>query len=170
MFFFRIAFDKNNPRGQVFKKMMSTVFKIKYDLARYPIQQVRDDGKLGCRGCGAEIPKGRQSWCSNKCYKQFEPGAVIAAVRARDKEVCVQCGFDCGTERRKWKSERWKPEIGWTYSDWISRAPPKAEYDHILPFSEGGLTVLENIRTLCSICHKKRTAQWRAAKIRESVG
>ena len=39
------------------------------------------------------------------------------------------------------------------------------EMDHIIPFSEGGLTVIENVRTLCALCHKKRTQQWRA-KIR----
>jgi 5-methylcytosine-specific restriction endonuclease McrA len=47
------------------------------------------------------------------------------------------------------------------YPDWRAwrRAKPKKpEYDHIVPFSEGGLTVLENMRTLCRPCHKARTA------------
>lgn len=34
------------------------------------------------------------------------------------------------------------------------------EMDHIIPYSEGGLTVLENVRTLCVVCHKKRTKKW----------
>lgn len=45
---------------------------------------------------------------------------------------------------------------GWPYHatrDWW-------EMDHIIPFSEGGLTVLENVRTLCVLCHKKRTKKW----------
>lgn len=46
--------------------------------------------------------------------------------------------------------------LGWpqnTARDWW-------EMDHIIPFSEGGVTVLENVRTLCVVCHKKRTKQW----------
>lgn len=35
------------------------------------------------------------------------------------------------------------------------------DMDHIIPYSEGGLTILENVRTLCCPCHKKRTAEWR---------
>lgn len=34
------------------------------------------------------------------------------------------------------------------------------EADHIIPHSEGGEYVLENMRTLCVPCHKKRTKQW----------
>ena len=45
---------------------------------------------------------------------------------------------------------------GWPYHtcrDWW-------EADHIIPFSEGGETVLENMRTLCYPCHKHRTKKW----------
>lgn len=37
---------------------------------------------------------------------------------------------------------------------------PKGQIDHVIPFSEGGLTVLENLRTLCIDCHKDRTRKW----------
>lgn len=46
---------------------------------------------------------------------------------------------------------------------WMVRKP-KEEYDHIIPFSEGGLTILENMRTLCSPCHKTRTRLWHAER------
>lgn len=36
--------------------------------------------------------------------------------------------------------------------------------DHIIPHSEGGEFVLENLRTLCVPCHKERTKQWHRAK------
>jgi len=69
---------------------------------------------------------------------------------------------------------RWKPKLqqaidnrrrrmfahGWpSYScrDWW-------EMDHVVPFSEGGITVLENVRTLCVPCHKKRTKHWHKAR------
>lgn len=34
------------------------------------------------------------------------------------------------------------------------------EADHIIPHSEGGEYTLENMRTLCVPCHKKRTREW----------
>lgn len=56
---------------------------------------------------------------------------------------------------RKSRIQKMKVD-GWPYycsRDWW-------EMDHIIPFSEGGLTVLENVRTLCILCHKKRTKKW----------
>lgn len=37
---------------------------------------------------------------------------------------------------------------------------PRPEYDHIIPFSKGGGTVVENMHTLCSGCHAKVTAEF----------
>jgi len=34
------------------------------------------------------------------------------------------------------------------------------QMDHIVPFSEGGMTVIENVQTLCVLCHKKKTKLW----------
>lgn len=129
---------------------------------RFPIQQRRVDGTWGCRGCGEIIPKGRQTWCSAACSKKYHPTEVRWAVKRRDKDICCQCGFDCAKARRDWENERWHTKLppDFNYSDWLSRKPPPAEYDHIIPFSEGGLTVLENMRTLCWPCHKKRTKLW----------
>jgi len=132
-------------------------FVIKYDRARFPEQQLRPDGTWGCRGCGGAIPKGRHSWCSDPCYNRYCPRMVMAAVRQRDHDICSACGRDCKAERAEWKSRRWDP-------DWLKRKPPRAEYDHIIPFSEGGLTVLENMRTLCALCHKAETNKWRKQK------
>ncbi len=41
------------------------------------------------------------------------------------------------------------------------------EMDHIIPFSEGGLTVIENVRTLCIICHKHRTKTWHKSRSKQ---
>ncbi len=58
---------------------------------------------------------------------------------------------------------REKPDynkVGWgAYQKWVN-SRPKVNYDHVIPFSEGGLTVLENMRTLCEPCHKSRTKDW----------
>lgn len=50
------------------------------------------------------------------------------------------------------------------FKAWAATKPPREEHDHIVPFSEGGLTILENLRTLCGKCHKTRTKEWHAAR------
>lgn len=128
--------------GETDLGLMLHAFTIKYDAKRYPIQQPREDGKPSCRGCGAAIPKRRRTWCSNACFHLYEPSRVLAACHQRDKGICCQCG-------RKPRRKGRKSQIN---------------YDHIIPFSEGGLTVVENIRTLCSACHKAITKEWHGTR------
>lgn len=108
-----------------------------YGKGRYPKARY-DAGKKVCRGCGGPIGYRRQSWCSAACYRKFCPQMVLMAVRQRDKGICQLC---------------------------FTRAI-RPEYDHIQPFSEGGLTVLENMRTVCHKCHKQRTNEWRKQRIK----
>ncbi len=141
---------------------------VTYDRARFPKRQKRADGTWGCRGCGGEIPKGRKTWCSHKCVKTYEPASVLIAVRARDKDVCQLCGFDCAKAKREWRKLLF--ELGlqehWYWRKEMPPRPPNPEYDHITPFSEGGLTILENMRTLCAPCHRKVTREWRAKRVK----
>lgn len=94
-------------------------------------------------------------------------------VFGRDRGVCALCGRNCFDlaiavgfvlNRLNWKrgySEHWwvRPEDflaalgglvekwpGWTW-----------EADHILPRSQGGADDLDNLRTLCLICHRRET-------------
>ena len=87
---------------------------------------------------------------------------VIAAVKERDKEVCCMCGYDFKAAHRDYISRCYEnnhhPKSGYAMEK--MKFPKKIEYDHIVPFSEGGLTVLENMRSLCSDCHKQRTKKW----------
>ena len=139
-----------------------SAFKIVYGRGRFPIQQKRPDGTLGCRGCGGEIPKGRKSWCSRECYDTFDPARVVAKAKQRDKEICCICGYnrkDAYAEYLKRCFDN-KCHSNSAYARVRMQYPAPIEYDHIKPFSEGGLTVLENIRSLCSECHKRRTKHW----------
>lgn len=140
-------------------------YKIIYDRSRFPILQRRPDGKWGCRGCGGEIPKGRTAWCSKNCSDRYNPASVIYAVKRRDNGICAVCLVDIGQQLKDWNRAKFEACNGERYDyalnfEWEKKRPPIAEYDHIIPFSEGGLTVLENMRTLCSVCHKARTAKW----------
>jgi 5-methylcytosine-specific restriction endonuclease McrA len=153
---------------------------------RFPTQQRRQDGTWGCRGCGGVIPKGRQTWCSKSCHDAYHPAMVIAAARLRDKEVCSGCGYDAASATREWWAEQaeidklfryrspaWTPttpepdnrEYRRRFKEWQGKGRPrKIEYDHVIPFSEGGLTILENIRSLCEVCHRQRTRDWHAGR------
>lgn len=57
-----------------------------------------DTGKPLCRWCSSPVPKGRKSWCSQACVDdaliRTQPSYARAAVKARDKGVCADCGRD----------------------------------------------------------------------------
>lgn len=141
---------------------MSEPFRIRYNKARFPIQQKRADGTLGCRGCGELIPKGRQTWCSKACVDLFDPQRVLFHVKQRDKGICVKCGFDTKGAYQRWYADCRAKDIprNCHLAKQLPSFPRAAQIDHIIPFSEGGLTVLENMRTLCEPCHKQRTKDW----------
>jgi len=122
-----------------------------------------------CRGCHSPIPKGsgRRTWCSRECYEKFEPSMVIRAVQERDRGVCQICGIDIHQAHCAWRKA--EPDRSKDFQAWIKwrREKPKEEYHHIVPFSEGGLTVLENMQTLCVPCHRKITREFRQNKKEE---
>lgn len=152
--------------------------------SRYP-KLIKLDGKPLCRGCGGEVPKGRQSWCSNKCYQTHCPQMVNHAVKLRDKGICQICFNDISELHKEWyikkpKLESWNPSVDrfvWQqrtarfyemFKEWKKYHPePFPEYDHIIPYSRGGKTILENMRTLCTPCHKKVTAKFSKQRAEE---
>ena len=138
-----------------------------YGPGRFPKKR----GKGLCRGCGEKItdPR-RRTWCSHACFTRWEPGQVQIAVDNRDQGICQLCGLDIFGAARLWEiTRREKLNENWeAFRKFVNSNPkPRPEYDHITPFSEGGLTVLENMRTLCTNCHKKVTAEWRREKARQ---
>ena len=118
-----------------------------------------------CRGCHKPVtaPR-RKTWCSHACKKLYDPYLVKMAVIARDKHVCQLCGIDIHAAILAWRRARPSGTyLDETWREWF-KGRVKEEYDHIVPFCEGGATVLENMRTLCSACHKRRTKEWHAAR------
>lgn len=153
------------PTSPAFHAATGSDFRIVYGPGRFPIQQKRADGSLGCRGCGSEIPKGRTSWCSSKCWDTYEPSRVIAAAKQRDNEICCVCGHDYKAAYAEWYKQCFQSGIHHRSSLARLTRPKKIEYDHIVPFSEGGLTILENMRSLCDQCHKERTRRWHRDRV-----
>jgi 5-methylcytosine-specific restriction protein A len=126
------------------------------------------DGRPLCRWCRTEVPKGRRSFCSEKCVHEWklrtDPGYLRDKAFARDRGVCAQCGADTVALRRDLRKldfaarrqflKRWKLREGSRKSLW--------DADHIVPVAEGGGQCdLSNIRTLCLVCHRQVTARLR---------
>jgi 5-methylcytosine-specific restriction enzyme A len=150
--------------------------------SRYPVFRKGPNGERLCRGCGAPVPKGRKTWCSSECYETHCPDMVIAAMRRRDNGVCAHCGVNAeALQASAWRMINRACHVPWwdrgnqalwlSAGDRIRAAIRKAgwpslhrnwwEADHIREFSEGGLTVLANMQTLCVRCHKRKTVAWR---------
>lgn len=134
--------------------------------------------RSSCRYCGGALPKGRRTFCGGArttyrytrtiprdtvvetpghgCIHEWclrtQPAYARATVWERDHGVCAGCGVSCqytgGPDRHD--------------------ARPAWQADHIVPVVEGGGECgLDNLRTLCTECHKAETAD--LARRRASV-
>lgn len=75
------------------------------------------NGRVLCRLCGTEIPRGRRTFCSERCVHEWriesDPAYARAEVFKRDHGVCSVCGTDCYTERgRAVFGDRWSGRVG----------------------------------------------------------
>ena len=120
-----------------------------------------------CRWCGELIlhesgskqgeRNNRRRWhlaCVD-IYNRSDPREARRAVRKRDRGRCAQCGLDTLALRRKIRgrgSHRRLRELGFK--------PRKSlwELDHIVPLIDGGSHDPSNLQTLCTPCHKRKTA------------
>lgn len=115
---------------------------------RYPNRDA--DGRVVCRRCSAVIPKGRRrTFCSAECVHEWrlrtDAGYLRLKTFERDHGICALCGVDSVAERRVKKARG-------TGRCW--------QADHIVPVVEGGGQCgLDNIRTLCHVCHLAMTAE-----------
>ena len=69
-----------------------------------------------CCWCGSSpLPKGRQSWCSDRCVNDYllvsSPSHIRKAVYRRDKGICAICGVNATKEYRKWQAIA--KEVNW---------------------------------------------------------
>lgn len=87
-----------------------------------------------CTWCGVAVKSPRRHWCSDACTQEFwsrDPNTIRSRVLKRDKgKPCPLCG-----------AERFFGEV-----------------DHTIPIIEGGHPFdQENLRTICTPCHKAET-------------
>jgi len=126
------------------------------------------NGRNLCRWCNLEVPKGRQTFCSDWCVEEWrlrtDPGYLREKVFERDKGICAACGLDCEAAWVHLKRLRGAARVR-TLREWgIKTRSRKSlwDADHIVPVVEGGGECdLANLRTLCLKCHRAATAELR---------
>lgn len=101
------------------------------------------DNKKICRWCLVEVTGRKETCCgsdncSGKLRGLFSWASTSWGIIHRDGAKCVACGVDS--------------------------ARASLEVDHIIPVILGGTGDDENLRTLCSGCHKKETTRLRKEK------
>lgn len=142
---------------------------------RAPPQRRDSNGNRICRmpGCPNPIPPRRRVYCSKECAVAFEaayfPSLARYHVFQRDRGVCALCGMDTMREEARlgefrhltWSERRaMAKELG--FNGLGIYDGDRWQVDHIHPCCKGGWgTGLENLRTLCTRCHKQETAKLR---------
>jgi 5-methylcytosine-specific restriction protein A len=131
-------------------------------------------GRYLCRWCSLEVPRGRQTFCSEWCVEEWRlrsnPGHLRDRVFERDRGVCAVCGLDCVVELRRIKrlrgSARSRARLEWK----LGSRQSLWDADHVIPVVEGGGECdLSNMRTLCLKCHRLHTAELRR-RLRQRPG
>lgn len=137
------------------------------------------NGRPLCRWCQLEIlaPR-RRTFCSDFCVHQWrlrsDPGYLRYQVFLRDGGVCGLCGLDTiaayAALKRSRGTARTEALAMWGLSSPTARRS-LWDADHIRPVAEGGGECdLDNLRTLCLMCHREVTADLRRRLRRAPAG
>jgi 5-methylcytosine-specific restriction protein A len=128
------------------------------------------NGLALCRWCDLEIlVKRRRTFCSDYCVHQWrlrtDPGYLRDQVFARDKGHCAACGIDTIAAYNALKRAKGSARIAGLRLYGMKSITTRRslwDADHIRPVAEGGGQCdLDNLRTLCLLCHREATSQLR---------
>ena len=145
------------------------------------------NGRALCCWCGTEVPKGRRSWCSQKCVDEYldlsDLNRIENRIKERDLEICQVCGLNCRALKellgrlRSVKHGYYDPDRRGYYGVYEevilrnlrlgTRCHRYWEIDHIVPVAEGGSNAHENLQTICLWCHRANTADQARRKAAE---
>ncbi|MGH9614454.1 MAG: HNH endonuclease [Bryobacteraceae bacterium] len=125
-------------------------------------------GRPLCRWCNLEVPTRRFTFCSDWCVHEWrlrtDPGYLRDQVFLRDQGVCALCRADTRAAYFELKRSRGVHRQKLLAHWGLKRLTRKTlwDADHIVPVAEGGGECdLENIRTLCLLCHRGQTEELR---------
>uniref|UniRef100_A0A4W5MFJ7 RanBP2-type domain-containing protein n=1 Tax=Hucho hucho TaxID=62062 RepID=A0A4W5MFJ7_9TELE len=146
------------------------------------LQVVDSEGRPLCLSCHKACGSTGGAWdtcfCSQKCQEEFQLRSSQAYMRARvlqtEQGVCQSCGLQAHqlylkvrdappTHRKEMLENTWLAQLSLKQLNEMIRAPVEGQFwqvDHIRPvYSGGGQCSLDNLQTLCTVCHRTRTAQ-----------
>ena len=122
------------------------------------------NGRSLCRWCNLEVPPRRFTFCSEWCVNEWklrtDPGYVREQVFRRDRGICALCGCDARTAYFDLKRSRGTHRLRLLARWGLKRLTRTSlwDADHVVAVVEGGGECdLENLRTLCLICHRQQT-------------
>lgn len=131
------------------------------------------NGNTCCRWCQGDVYAPRRTFCSDNCVHEHRLRTnnkyLRECVYKRDKGICAECSIDTKLIAKELKQYHYKSvrhkELLVKYGISEKRKIWKRKYggglwdaDHIKPVCKGGgLCGLENMKTLCILCHKAKT-------------
>jgi hypothetical protein len=125
-------------------------------------------GRPLCRWCNLEVPPGRFTFCSDWCVNEWrlrtDPGYLREQVFLRDQGICATCQVDTLVAFAELKRSRGKRRQELLARWGLERLNRRTlwDADHVRPVVEGGGECdLENVRTLCLVCHRTATRDLR---------
>ncbi|NXB69990.1 ZRAB3 endonuclease, partial [Donacobius atricapilla] len=145
------------------------------------LQALDEQGAPLCLSCQQPTARGR-AWdtrfCSLACREHFSVRSSQSYLRASvfqiEHGVCQRCGHNAHelylsvrdaprSQRKQLLESSWMSHLPLGQLNEMIRSPAEGQFwqaDHIQPvFSGGGQCSLENLQTLCTACHRERTAK-----------
>ena len=136
--------------------------------------RINEHGYRECRYCGNSVLPPKRTFCSKQCVHEHRirtSGSYLRqCVYARDRGMCAGCGVDTKIiARQLMDAENDLNELAKLRTQYnintkrnITKMRKNGgglwDADHIIDVQHGGGSCgLENIRTLCIQCHKKKT-------------
>uniref|UniRef100_A0A3B4A9K2 Uncharacterized protein n=1 Tax=Periophthalmus magnuspinnatus TaxID=409849 RepID=A0A3B4A9K2_9GOBI len=146
------------------------------------VQAVDSSGVPLCLSCHQPCSTSGGAWdtrfCSHKCQEDFQLRSSQSYMRSRvlevEQGVCQLCGLQAHqlylrvrdappSQRKNLLDNTWLAQLPLNKLNEMIRAPVEGDFwqvDHITPvYSGGGQCSLDNLQTLCTVCHRQRTAQ-----------
>ncbi|XP_044201256.1 DNA annealing helicase and endonuclease ZRANB3 [Thunnus albacares] len=146
------------------------------------LQAVDSRGVPLCLSCQQACSTTGGAWdtrfCSHRCQEEFQLRSSQTYMRSRvleaEQGICQHCGLHAHdlflkvrdappSQRKEMLENTWLAQLSLKQLNEMIRAPVEGDFwqvDHIRPvYSGGGQCSLDNLQTLCTVCHKTRTAQ-----------
>ncbi|KAM6893490.1 DNA annealing helicase and endonuclease ZRANB3 [Xenentodon cancila] len=146
------------------------------------LQALDSKGVPLCLSCQQACSSTGGAWdtrfCSHRCQEEFLLRTSQTYMRSRvleaEKGICQHCGLHVHdlflkirdappSQRKEMLESTWLAQLPIKQLNEMIRAPVEGDFwqvDHIRPvYSGGGQCSLDNLQTLCTVCHKARTAQ-----------